>query len=472
MMREFNAVLQQVSGMHGHAFVDFVRDDLLVMAVFLFLVALIVAVCVLCHLPSLRIEARREANRTRILKEALLRAERAASARDLLLRNLSHDVRTPLNGIVGALDIAASRSDDPVLHECMDKARMSSQQLLRLMDNLLEMCKLETDTFELAQERFSLPALMDRLIGATRPFADEAQIDLRYAPDAEFLSVEPVVGSPLYVRQLVGNVLDNAIRYNKKNGWVKISTSIERLECGKLEFLCVVEDSGIGMGEDYLAHVFEPFSQESAGPRSEYAGSGLGLSITKSLVDRMNGTLAITSTEGEGTKVVISLPFALASENDEGLSACKGEGPGVAGSEAQACPIRPLEGLRCLLVEDNALNLEISRTLLEEAGAKTLVAHDGQEALELFEASAEGSIDAILMDVMMPVMDGREATRRIRALNRPDASKVFIVAVTASDLAEDRRIALEAGMDGFMPKPVDFAALVLLLSRLKGDSSK
>lgn len=262
-----------------------------------------------------------------------------------------------------------------------------------------------------------------------------------------------LVGSPIHLKRLLMNLLSNAVRYNKDNG--SVTLSCRELETkgntAWFEFICA--DTGIGMSEEYQQHLFEPFTQEHSTARSTYGGTGLGMPITKSLVDKMGGTITFTSRLGEGTTFRVILPFRI----------CQ---PGELPPQAAKAPVPDeLQGMRLLLVEDNTLNMEIAAFMLESAGAELTKAQNGQEALDIFRESPAGFFDAILMDVMMPVMDGYQATRAIRALERPDAATVPIVAMTAHAFADDRQRAYEAGMTAHLAKPLESAVLIRTLQR-------
>lgn len=261
-----------------------------------------------------------------------------------------------------------------------------------------------------------------------------------------------LIGSPLHVKRLLMNILSNAVKYNKDNGRVTLECTELPGEGDTVQIRFVCADTGIGMSDEFQERLYEPFSQEKSGPRSTYGGTGLGMAITKSLVDRMGGTITFRSEKDVGTAYTITLPF------DIDPSAAP-----AAAEQHKEADLSVLQGAKVLLAEDNALNMEIMEFLLNDVGIKVTKAADGQQAVEAFAASPVGGFDAILMDVMMPVQDGHEATRAIRAMDRPDAKSIPIFAMTANAFAEDRLKVLQAGMNEHLSKPIDPDALYRLL---------
>ncbi len=463
-----DASYDYTSGLFKYTFADFLRDN---WAVFALLAALVVAIALaftVRHFRKLRLENEREVEQNRRLEEALGQAERANRAKDELLTNLSHDIRTPLNGILGVIDINNGQGvDEDAARENMEKARAASRQLLRLVDDLLEMSKLRSGDAQVSAENFALSDVLDSVLAEVAPQAAEAGVNVVYSGHGARLAGARVSSSPVYVRQILANVLDNAVRYNKPGGRVVVEADLALGSGMTATFSCTVSDTGVGMDDTELKALFEPFSQGERGARSVYSGSGLGMAVVKSLVDLMGGSISAESEPGNGTKVFIELPFALASGNASGLAAAADAACAAAdGAASNGAP--SIAGMRVLVAEDNELNLEIVRCVLERAGAHVVaVARDGKQAVELFAASPEKSIDAIVMDVMMPVMDGYAATRAIRALDREDARTVIVVALTAKAFAADRAEALAAGMDEHLPKPLDAPRLVSVLSKLR-----
>lgn len=388
------------------------------------------------------------------LKEETRKAERANAAKTEFLQRMSHDLRTPINGILGLVEIGEYYREDPETQiECRRKIRDTSHLLLELVNEVLDMGKLESGELVLEEIPFDLIPLLDAVGVPLEQTAKSRGIRIDWLP-WEVQHTE-LVGSPIHLKRLLMNLVSNAVRYNKDNGSVTLSCREleDKGNTAWFEFTCA--DTGIGMSEAYQQHLFEPFTQEHSTARSTYGGTGLGMSITKSLVDKMGGTITFTSKQGEGTTFRVILPFRICQPGELPPQAVKAPAPDE------------LQGMRLLLVEDNTLNMEIAAFMLESAGAELTKAQNGQEALDIFRESPAGFFDAILMDVMMPVMDGYQATRAIRALERPDAAAVPIVAMTAHAFADDRQRAYEAGMTAHLAKPLESAVLIRTLQRWK-----
>ena len=388
------------------------------------------------------------------LREEARRADRANAAKTEFLQRMSHDLRTPINGILGLVEIGEYYREDPETQiECRRKIRDTSHLLLELVNEVLDMGKLESGELVLEEIPFDLIPLLDAVGVPLEQTAESRGIRIEWLP-REVQHTE-LVGSPIHLKRLLMNLLSNAVRYNKDNGSVTLSCREleDKGNTAWFEFICA--DTGIGMSEAYQQHLFEPFTQEHSTARSTYGGTGLGMPIAKSLVDKMGGTITFTSRLGEGTTFRVILPFRICQPGELPPQAAKAPAPDA------------LQGMRLLLVEDNTLNMEIAAFMLENAGAELTKAQNGQEALDIFRESPAGFFDAVLMDVMMPVMDGYQATRAIRALERPDAAAVPIVAMTAHAFADDRQRAYEAGMTAHLAKPLESAVLIRTLQRWK-----
>ena len=388
------------------------------------------------------------------LKEEARRAESANVAKTEFLQRMSHDIRTPINGILGLVEIGEYFREDPEKQsECRRKIRDTSHLLLELVNEVLDMGKLESGEMVLEEIPFDLIPLLDAVGVPLEQTAKSRGIRIEWQPRE--VQHTALVGSPIHLKRLLMNLLSNAVRYNKDNGSVTLSCREleDKGNTAWFEFICA--DTGIGMSEAYQQHLFEPFTQEHSTARSTYGGTGLGMPITKSLVDKMGGTITFTSRLGEETTFRVILPFRICQPGELPPQAAKAPAPDE------------LQGMRLLLVEDNTLNMEIAAFMLESAGAELTKAQNGQEALDIFRESPAGFFDAILMDVMMPVMDGYQATRAIRALERPDAAAVPIVAMTAHAFADDRQRAYEAGMTAHLAKPLESAVLIRTLRRWK-----
>lgn len=392
--------------------------------------------------------ARLQSERELQLKDALEKANRANAAKSDFLSRMSHDIRTPLNGIIGCLDIAeANRANPELLDQNRKNARVAANHLLTLINDVLNMSKLEDNKVELAHEAFDIRSLGNEILTLTRMIAEERGITLESDVVPGDLTYPYVYGSPLHVRQIFVNILNNAVKYNKPNG--KIHVKLESGACdGKMiSYICTISDTGIGMSQEFIKHLFDPFSQEKVDARSVYHGTGLGMSIVKSLVDKMNGTIEVQSEQNVGSTFIVTIPFEIASQ--ENIVSAVPDGS-----------VYSIQGVKILLAEDNDLNLEIATELLEEQGAVITSARNGEEALNLFETNAPGTFDVILMDIMMPVMDGLEACKAIRSLDRPDASTIPIIALTANAFFEDTKKCLDAGMNAHLSKPIDMDKMI------------
>ena len=395
----------------------------------------------------------REQEYQKELKAEALKAEAANVAKTEFLQRMSHDIRTPINGIRGMVEIADHYPENPEKQaECRRKIWDASTLLLELVNEVLDMGKLESGEVVLEKVPFDLRQLLQEICTVLEKQAAERGIRIVWQP----MQVEHfrLIGSPLHVKRLLMNIMSNAVKYNKENG--SVTLECEELpgngDTVQIRFVCA--DTGIGMSEEFQKRMYEPFTQEHSGARSTYGGTGLGMAITKSLVDRMDGTIAFKSKKNVGTTYTITLPFAI----DHSAAAVE--------ADHQPADLSVLQGARVLLAEDNELNIEIAEFLLKEAGVQVTKAADGRQAVEAFAASPAGYYDAILMDVMMPVMDGHAATRAIRAMDRPDARTVPIFAMTANAFVEDRQKALDAGMTDHLTKPLDSAAVLQALAKV------
>ncbi len=379
-------------------------------------------------------------------------AERANDAKSSFLMRMSHDIRTPLNGILGMIEMAEQNPHD--LHkqkDCRDKAKESALILLEIINEVLDMSKLESGKVVLEHAPFDLFELAKSVYSITSRQASRRGIEI--IQENCHVSNRRLIGSPVHYRRILTNIVSNAIKYNKENG--KIYITCRDFADGenrvKLQFQC--RDTGLGMTENFVKHIFDPFTQEGASARSEYGGTGLGMSIVKTLTDKMGGTVTVESQKDVGTIVDVIIPFEIdRSKAQLSKGKARKEEPIVAGK-------------RVLVVEDNELNMEIVKFILEEQGVLVQEATNGQEAVKAFAQSGEFEIDAILMDIMMPIMDGHQAAGIIRGMNRKDARKVPIIAMTANAFAEDRLAAKEAGMDDHIAKPLDAKLLIRTLAK-------
>ena len=384
---------------------------------------------------------------------AAKKAEAANEAKTEFLQRMSHDIRTPINGIRGLVNMADHYADDMEKQtEYRTKVKEASNLLLELVNDVLDMSKLESGEIVLEEIPFNLSSISREVFVVIEQMAAEQNI--RVAWEKKEITHRDFIGSPGYVKRVMMNILSNAVKYNKENGQIYVSCveiPSEQPEMTTMEFVC--RDTGIGMAEEFQKHIFEPFAQEHTGSRAKFAGTGLGMAISKKLVEEMGGTITFESKKGVGTTFVIRVPFKI------DLDADKRE-------ESKDVSEKSIKGMHVLLAEDNELNMEIAEFLLQNEGAEVTKAWNGQEIVELFRKSESGEFDVILMDIMMPIINGYEATKRIRSLDREDAKKIPIIAMTANAFTEDRIRAKEAGMDEHVAKPIDVELLIKVIHKL------
>ena len=384
---------------------------------------------------------------------AAKKAEAANEAKTEFLQRMSHDIRTPINGICGLVNMAEYYADDMEKQtEYRTKVKEASNLLLELVNDVLDMSKLESGEIILEEIPFNLSSISREVFVVIEQMAAEQNI--RIVWEKKEITHRDFIGSPGYVKRVMMNILSNAVKYNRENGHIYISCMeipSEQPEMATMEFVC--RDTGIGMTEEFQKCVFEPFAQEHTGSRTKFAGTGLGMAIAKNLVEKMGGTITFESEKGVGTTFVIRVPFKIDMDADKR-------------EEQKDVSEKSIKGLYILLAEDNELNMEIAEFMLQNEGAVVTKAWNGQEAVELFEKSRPGEFDVILMDIMMPVMNGYEAAKMIRSLDREDAKEVPIIAMTANAFTEDRISAKEAGMDDHIAKPVDAKLLVKVIHEL------
>ena len=401
----------------------------------------------------LRRQRQRDMEYQEKLQKAAVAANAANRAKSTFLFNMSHDIRTPLNGIMGLLKIDKDHFEDRELVRANhDKMLVAADHLLSLINDVLEVSKLEDGNIELAHQPMSLADVSQEV--GTIIGERTAEAGIRFEFQAQELPVVWVYGSPLHLRQIFLNIYGNCIKYNREGGSVTTQVQCLGAAHGRVTYRWTISDTGVGMSQEFLKRIFEPFAQERADARSVYQGTGLGMTIVRGLVEKMNGTIEVTSREGEGSTFVITLPFEIAPEQQP-------ERP----DESAAEEAKSIRGLCLLLVEDNDLNAEIAQTMLEDEGAQVTVAENGKRAVERFQSSLPGTFDAILMDVMMPVMDGLTATRAIRALDRPDAATVPILAMTANAFKENAEKCFAAGMNAHLTKPLRPEEMVRAIAR-------
>ena len=387
------------------------------------------------------------------LLRAAKKAEAANEAKTEFLQRMSHDIRTPINGICGMINVADHYADNMEKQtECRAKIKKASHLLLELINEVLDMSKLESDEVVLEDIPFNLNSIFEEILGVIEHMAAEQNIRIIW--EEKEVTHWNLIGSPVHVKRILMNILSNAVKYNKENGYVYIGCReipSKQTAMTTLEFVC--RDTGIGMAEAFQKRIFEPFAQEHAGSRTKFAGTGLGMPITKKLVVKMGGTISFESKEGTGTTFVIRIPFRIDTDMKDR-------------TETEEKTETSIQGLHVLLTEDNELNMEIAEFVLQNEGAVVTKAWNGQKAVDIFRKSRPGEFDAILMDIMMPVMNGYEAAKMIRSLDREDAKVIPIIAMTANAFTEDKMRAKEAGMDEHISKPIDMKLLVKIIHEL------
>ena len=387
------------------------------------------------------------------LLSAAKKAEAANEAKTEFLQRMSHDIRTPINGICGVVNMADHYADDMEKQtEYRTKIKEASNLLLELVNDVLDMSRLESGEVVMEEIPFNLSSISKEVLIVIKQIA--AGQNIRIVWEKKEIIHRELIGSPGHVKRVMMNILSNAVKYNRANGYIYLSCReipSEQTEMPTMEFVC--RDTGIGMTEEFQKYVFEPFAQEHTGSRTKFAGTGLGMAISKKLVEKMGGTINLESEKGVGTTFVLRVPFRINTDRSDK-------------AEIEKKSEVSIRGLHILLAEDNELNMEISEFVLQNEGADVTKAWNGQEAVERFRKSRVGEFNVILMDIMMPVKNGYEAARLIRSLDREDAKTIPIIAMTANAFTEDRIRAKEAGMDEHVAKPVDAELLVKVIHKL------
>ena len=381
------------------------------------------------------------------IDEALTQARLANAAKTSFLARMSHDIRTPMNGILGIIEINQAHAEDmEFTSRNRAKAKVAANYLLSLINDVLQLSKLDDPEVTLSYEAFNVRELAEDILTIIKMRATDYGITVEYEQGLEAFTYPYIWGSPLHVRQIFINIFSNSIKYNKKGGKISCKVSVLKSAADQVVYQIVIADTGIGMSKEFLKHLFEPFSREHEEISSTYEGTGLGMSIVKRLVEKMEGTITVQSEPGKGSTFTVTIPFEIAQEAD----IRKDDTP------PEQCD---LSGVQVLLVEDNELNSEIAETFLKDAGAVVTKAYNGQQAVYTFDQAPAGKFDVILMDVMMPVMNGYEATKAIRASSHPEALTIPIVAMTANAFVKDVQDALDAGMNAHVAKPINMDTL-------------
>ncbi len=381
-------------------------------------------------------------------------AKNANMAKTKFLSHMSHDIRTPINGILGMISKAERNIEDvTVLRDCHKKIRMSAEHLLGLINDILDITKLETGLNEEKDEPFPMSCMLDTCCSIIKGQLEDKSIEFK--TDFSNISHDSVVGNKLHIRQILLNILSNAVKYTD-NGYIYFKAEELAFDENEATYTFTITDTGIGMHKSYLEHIFDPFTKDDSEERKYRMGTGLGMSIVKNNVDKLGGTIEIDSTLGLGSTFTVTLTLKL-TEHETVCDAIK----------EKVDRSVDVSGMKVLLVEDNELNVEVALMLLEDAGVKADVAKNGKEAIEKFMASKEGDYDLILMDVMMPVMNGYDATKAIRESDHPLSKSIPIIAQTANAFQEDIKKVKEVGMNAHISKPIDEENLLKVLSEYK-----
>lgn len=429
------------------------NQNLIYVAATMFLV-LVLSFLIIFYITTERSVAAIDKNEEE-LKQAKEAAERANAAKTGFLSRMSHDIRTPLNGIIGMIEISDRHREDRALVDAnRAKEKVAAKHLLELINDVLEFNKLDEENLQLTKEPFCLKELWQEIITIVEPRAADKGVLLKYEEQTEGTAVGCVLGSSLHVRQIFINILGNAIKYTDAGGYVLCQVTIKAIGENLISCQTVISDNGIGMSPAFLPHLFEPFSRENTDKKSVTQGTGLGMSIVKHLIDKMDGTVTVESKKGVGTIFTVTLLFEGLKEQE-----CK-----KIEEEDQNVD---LSGMRVLLAEDNELNMEIAETFLTDAGVQITKAYNGKEEVERYLEQPAGTFDAILTDLMMPIMDGCEAARAIRSSGRADAESIPIIALTANAFWEDAERVKREGMNEHLPKPLDVGKMLSVLAKYR-----
>ena len=404
-----------------------------------------------------RLQSHELSENREVLREALAEAEYANRAKTTFLNNMSHDIRTPMNAIIGFTALAASHLDDrELVADYLSRITVSSQHLLSLINDVLDMSRIESGKMTLEESTVHLPELIRDLEAILQPGVEEKKLSL--AVNASGIEHPDIIVDRLRLNQILLNILSNAVKFTPAGGAISLTArELGSPAAGLSRYEFRVRDNGIGMSEEFQKTIFEAFTREKTSTVSGIQGTGLGMAITKSIVDMMGGTITVSSAVGEGSEFVVTLPCRLSGVSAEGVPA-----PADAGQAAK----NGFAGRRVLLVEDNEMNQMIAEAILTEHGFQVDIVSDGEQAVQRMADAPAGTYDVILMDIQMPNMDGYEAAQHIRALADPVKAGIPIVAVTANAFEEDRRQAIGAGMDGHLAKPYDIPAMMETLARL------
>lgn len=412
-----------------------------ILAVILFVS--IISIFILSRLEGKMARQQKEANER--LAEAALIASNANAAKTEFLSNMSHDIRTPINGIMGMVAIGLRQNDNPEKTvDCLNKINSASNHLLSLINDILDMSRIERGKIELTNSNMNIKNTVDECVSIIQGQIKKGGQDLIVS--MEDVQHEELFGDDLHFRQILINILSNAVKFTPEGGKIWFRIREKEVQGAQAIFMFEIEDTGIGMKPEFIKDIFKPFCQEANTSRTNYEGTGLGMAITKNIVDLMGGSIRVDSKYHEGSIFTVELPFYINHiRNTQVIKSTASE---------------RIEGIKVLLVDDNELNLEVAKELLEEEGCIVTTAYNGKEAVELFSNNPFGSFDVIIMDIMMPIMDGYEATKSIRQLKSVDATNIPIIAMTANAFSDDVKKSYEVGMDAHISKPVDISTIM------------
>lgn len=387
-------------------------------------------------------------------------------AETIFLNSISHDIRTPLNVIIGYTALASAHVNEAQeVKKYLSKIETASNHLLLLINDVLDMSHIESGTLKLEHAPVYLPDVLENLKAIIQ--TDSSAKQLKFCADTKNMVHKNVITDKLRLNQVLLNILENAVKYTRPGG--KICFQIQELkgqEPGFAKYEFRVKDTGIGMSEEFIAHIFESFSREQTSTVSGIEGIGLGMAIVKKIVERMDGTIAVKSRQGKGTEVTVILPFKVSGQPNEWEANTRKKIVQIQRFSEDKNFENLFKGKKILLTEDNELNREIAVELLKEEGFILDTAEDGTIAVEKMRTAKPGQYDLILMDIQMPIMDGYEATRQIRKLENPETANIPIVAITANAFEEDRQKALEAGMNEHVSKPIDMERLLEIMKKV------
>lgn len=419
---------------------------------------------ILCF-RDIDLEKRRQIQQHMLLENALESARQTAQAKSMFFSNVSHDMRTPLNAIIGLADLAGkNRGDAGKVAEYIEKIGQAGKQLLTLINDILDMSRIEHGNQSLLDySEMDIVQCIEETVSMFTVPAEQENKHLLLKTDVEH---RKVYCDAYRLNQIMNNLLSNAFKYSPEGAEVRVVVKEAASQGNHSKYQISVSDTGYGMSEEFLKRIFEPFTRETVLAPKRISGTGLGMPIVKSFVQQMNGEITVQSRQGEGSTFIVTIPLQILPEKEGGRTDAAVIIQEEPTEERKAESVRPLEGKRILVAEDNEINMEITEDLLTMHGAEVLKAWNGKEAVAVFEKSPEGSIDAILMDMHMPEMDGCSAAKTIRGMERQDASRIPMIAVTANAFAEDIARTTQAGMNGHVSKPVDFDRLLKLLSDL------